>query len=66
MVDDLNYKDVVILLSAFNPEAYIYYRRLTVRLTHYSDLSNCKFVIEWRLRNNLVVFVVFDLIKALV
>ncbi|PWA41242.1 golgin candidate 5 [Artemisia annua] len=29
MVDDLNYKDFVILLSAFNPEAYIYYRRLT-------------------------------------
>ena len=66
MVDDLNYKDFVILLSAFNPEAYIYYTRLTIRLTHYSDLSNCKFVIEWRVRNNLLVFVVFDLIKALV
>ncbi|PWA42750.1 Adenosine deaminase/editase [Artemisia annua] len=42
MVDDLNYKDFVILLSAFNPEAYIYYRRLTVRLTHYSDLKREK------------------------
>ncbi|PWA58863.1 hypothetical protein CTI12_AA395140 [Artemisia annua] len=29
MVDDLNYNDFVILLSAFNPEAYIYYRRLS-------------------------------------